>query len=174
MNIFSGFLHGLFGVGGLPLMIFALITNIDKNVFRGSIIASFALFIHPITLFYLIYFGKQFNTDMESIIHYILILLGSILGLFLGNILVNYVNQKLFRQCLQGLLLIGAILLCLDGFHVGLAIVSTVIVIITIIYILFICYQQGKISKNCLKTYKYTSNIDDNFEHIPLIPRNVN
>ena len=76
--------------------------------------------------------------DSLAWVEYIVILIGGVAGLFLGNILVKYVNQDLFRQTVKLILFIGACMLSVAGLLTVTIVVSCVAAVVIIIYAIYV------------------------------------
>eukprot|EP01084_Bolivina_argentea_P162652 283032_1 len=131
-----GFMHGLFGIGGPPLMIWIIMTDINRNQVRGTISCASGLFVHPVTSYYLVIYKKQLDIT-NKYLQYSAIFIGGMIGLFVGNIFAKKVNQNKFKLVVQLLLIIGAIMLGLYGFPFAYILIPS---IAGIVIILFCCY----------------------------------
>eukprot|EP01084_Bolivina_argentea_P029821 55334_1 len=107
----SGFFRGLFGSGGPPMLIYVLLTNIDRRVIR--IVNTFALgYASGIPLIIkLLWLNGGFNPSQW--VKYVLNFFAFLFGIITGNIIHKYVDQQMFRTVLLFLLLCGSISLIL-------------------------------------------------------------
>ncbi|ETO36207.1 hypothetical protein RFI_00856 [Reticulomyxa filosa] len=132
----SGFMHGMFGgVSGPPFMIWGLLSHIDKNTFRGILIARSFFLVIPF-LVELVFVKKQLN--IQDYLDYIAIITGACLGLPSGYRVGRYVNQELFRKWLQILLFLGALLLSTAGWFEYTVAASCLGGVILIAYAVFL------------------------------------
>lgn len=90
---FSGILTSSIGMPGPPLLLYFSGTNTQKEKLRGTTLA-FYLFIYFISLILQVVFsGLSERALLYSVIGLPLV----IAGLYIGQILFKYINQKLFR-----------------------------------------------------------------------------
>ena len=108
VGICAGLARGLFGTGGIPTSIFVLLSNINKDQFRGSMSVCNAI-RDTIAFMQILFIQKEYRND--RIIEYISIVIIGIIGLIIGNIISKYVNQELFHLFIMYIILGGGILL---------------------------------------------------------------
>ena len=113
LGILSGLLRGLYGVAGVPIMFFALLTNINKDEFRASTAFAMILSESVSVIQLLIIEGNLDNTDTAQ---YVLLLIGGFMGLLIGNKLSIYLDQHSFHILIMYLIFCGAIILTTRGF----------------------------------------------------------
>ena len=141
----SGFLRGLFGVGGPPMIIYFFITDIDKRIVRA--IQSFACGFGSgiILIFDLLIIQKKF--DASEWVTYLCMFISCLLGLLAGNSIHQYVDQKMFRSILLFLLLSGSINLMLFNLGeismYGSAALMIIFIIMIVAIIMKICDCQS-------------------------------
>ena len=106
IGLFCGLLAGLFGTGGPPLMILVSLYNIGKDEFRAS--AALVWFLDNVLRFIYLYFIDQ-SIDFNKQGNIVLILIiGSFVGVFVGDYISKFLNLNLFRQLLIGIMFLGA------------------------------------------------------------------
>ncbi|MBC3765360.1 sulfite exporter TauE/SafE family protein [Neptunicella marina] len=98
--LIAGIVHGLYTTGG-PLLVYALqATNIDKTVFRATMVTVWSI-LNSVYLLILLWQGKVQTVWLEVLFYAPLLLF----AIWLGNNLHNRVNQKQFKQLLCILLM---------------------------------------------------------------------
>lgn len=108
IGICSGMLRGLYGVAGVPPMLFALTTNVKKDEFRASV--SFAMmFSELVAVVQLLFFEKNFHES--DWVEYVSILIGAFVGLGIGNLLSRFFSQESFHILILYLILCGGLVL---------------------------------------------------------------
>ena len=110
-SILSGFSRGLYGVGGPPFMVYQLITEFDRTSFRALMAFADGFGSGLMTMIYLLFVEKKFDSSQWKI--YLIIFIAACTGLYIGNICAKYVDQKTFKITMQFLLFCGAINLLL-------------------------------------------------------------
>ena len=93
-GIISGTLNGLTTLGGMPVALFLLATNIQPAVIRGSLAALF--FLTDIYAFILSFFGGI--VDMTTIYRTIPLIIVLPLGVFIGNKFFIKSKEQLYRK----------------------------------------------------------------------------
>ena len=93
-GIISGTLNGLTTLGGMPVALFLLVTNIQPAVIRGSLAALF--FLTDIYAFILSFFGGI--VDMTTIYRTIPLIIVLPLGVFIGNKFFIKSKEQLYRK----------------------------------------------------------------------------
>lgn len=123
IGITSGLFGGMYATGGPPLMYFVSASALDRNVCRGTV--AFLYLIENIgRLFYIFVVARHNRVESDnhdSKVMYLSILcltITSLMGLFLGNIIFQYINQKHFRYIIILLLTFGSVLLTTTGFNI--------------------------------------------------------
>lgn len=133
----SGFLRGLFGAGGPPMIIYFLTTNIDKRIVRS--LSPFAVGYGsgiPLIINLLI-IKKEFDTN--EWITYLALFISMLLGLLLGNFIHRFVDQKSFRAALLFILFCGSInLMVVELGNISIYTSAVLMIIFTILLILMI------------------------------------
>lgn len=97
----SGFLTATIGMPGPPIILILTNFDIEKNVYRATVVAYFFL-IYCFTL-PLMFFSGVISREIFKIILYLIPF--PIIGMFLGKILFNLVPNELFKKVVIGLLL---------------------------------------------------------------------
>ena len=149
LGICSGLLRGLWGVAGVPIMFFALLTNINKDEFRAS--TAFAMILSEgISVVQLLIIDG--NLEKQQTLQYFSILIGGFFGLLVGNKLSPYLNQQSFHILIIYLIFCGAIILTTRGFVTDITdlVVSFVLSVIGIIlccYWLYHSYKERTLQK---------------------------
>ena len=106
-TIISGFCRGLFGIGGPPMIIYALFVDIDRRIYRAVMSWSISCGTGIITIINLIFINQTF--DINNIHNYIIVFIGAIIGLLIGNTIVKWISQEMFRNALTFILFCGSI-----------------------------------------------------------------
>jgi len=107
----SGFLRGLFGVGGPPMIIYFMATDIDRRIVRALAPLSLGFGSGIPFIVNLLIIKEQF--DASGWPTYLAMFGSFVVGLVLGNAVHRFVDQKLFRMALLSLLFCGSINLIL-------------------------------------------------------------
>ena len=105
-GIISGTLNGLTTLGGMPVALFLLVTNIQPAVIRGSLAALF--FLTDIYAFILSFFGGI--VDMTTIYRTIPLIIVLPLGVFIGNKFFIKIKEQLYRKVVFYFLIIISII----------------------------------------------------------------
>ena len=105
-GIISGTLNGLTTLGGMPVALFLLVTNIQPAVIRGSLAALF--FLTDIYAFILSFFGGI--VDMTTIYITIPLIIVLPLGVFIGNKFFIKSKEQLYRKVVFYFLIIISII----------------------------------------------------------------
>ena len=105
-GIISGTLNGLTTLGGMPVALFLLATNIQPAVIRGSLAALF--FLTDIYAFILSFFGGI--VDMTTIYRTIPLIIVLPLGVFIGNKFFIKSKEQLYRKVVFYFLIIISII----------------------------------------------------------------
>ncbi|MDC0565602.1 sulfite exporter TauE/SafE family protein [Candidatus Pelagibacter sp.] len=105
-GIISGTLNGLTTLGGMPVALFLLVTNIQPAVIRGSLAALF--FFTDIYAFILSFFGGI--VDMTTIYRTIPLIIVLPLGVIIGNKFFIKSKEQLYRKVVFYFLIIISII----------------------------------------------------------------
>ena len=105
-GIISGTLNGLTTLGGMPVALFLLVTNIQPAVIRGSLAALF--FLTDIYAFILSFFGGI--VDMTTIYRTLPLIVVLPLGVFIGNKFFIKSKEQLYRKVVFYFLIIISII----------------------------------------------------------------
>ncbi|MDA9186870.1 sulfite exporter TauE/SafE family protein [Candidatus Pelagibacter sp.] len=105
-GIISGTLNGLTTLGGMPVALFLLVTNIQPAVIRGSLAALF--FLTDIYAFILSFFVGI--VDMTTIYRTIPLIIVLPLGVFIGNKFFIKSKEQLYRKVVFYFLIIISII----------------------------------------------------------------
>ena len=105
-GIISGTLNGLTTLGGMPVALFLLVTNIQPAVIRGSLAALF--FLTDIYAFILSVFGGI--VDMTTIYRTIPLIIVLPLGVLIGNKFFIKSKEQLYRKVVFYFLIIISII----------------------------------------------------------------
>ncbi|EER10064.1 hypothetical protein Pmar_PMAR007061 [Perkinsus marinus ATCC 50983] len=104
----SGAMNGLFSIGGPPNMIFVLLTNPDPLCWRGTS-ATMNVVIHVFTRLPVLLAGSLFDdVDLCTIV---VLNLGAVCGLMLGNQLSRYVSLPMFRASIDLVLVVSSFMM---------------------------------------------------------------
>ena len=107
----SGFLRGLFGVGGPPMIVYFLATDVDRRVVRALVPLSTGFGSGIPLIVNLLWIKGQFDESRWPT--YLSMFLSFVAGLLIGNAVHRFVDQKLFRMALLFILLCGSVNLLL-------------------------------------------------------------
>ena len=105
-GIVSGTLNGLTTLGGMPVALFLLVTNIQPAVIRGSLAALF--FLTDVYAFILSFFGGII--DMITVYRSLPLILILPLGAFIGNKFFIKSKEQLYRKVVFYFLIIISII----------------------------------------------------------------
>eukprot|EP01083_Nonionella_stella_P085199 236117_1 len=157
LGLTSGLIRGLWGIAGVPIMFFALITNINFNEFRSS--TAFAIILSEIVSIIQLYVIED-KMDIENKgMKYVAILCGGCVGVFIGNYLAKYyLNQFWFHLFILYLMFMGSIILILKDIWTAVfdIVITTTLLVIPIITF-FICYVQNLYFKKAMDTETHTA-----------------
>lgn len=109
----SGSLTTSIGMPGPPLLLYFSGTNIQKEKLRGTTLA-FYLFIYSISLLLQLYFSGTNKTVWVSSSLAIPFVLA---GLYLGQLLFKWIDQRTFRFVTYGILLFTGLFLLFDNLN---------------------------------------------------------
>ena len=126
--LMSGFLRGLFGTGGPPMMIFAVWFNVPKTLFQAAnpfIIAFGSGLIMYINLYYI---KGEFKIKLWPI--YLCILFGSFIGTCTGNLMSPHIDKRMVQNMMQFFILIGAFGLVFVGLKTVAQLFSLIVFVI--------------------------------------------
>jgi len=114
-GVFAGFLRGMFGVGGPPIMVYVTIAALDKETTRG-LNNGIGVFITPILAgFMLIGQGGWKNSHWLA---YLGVVVGGGLGTFVGNKLYPYVDSTTVLRIIILLLVLASVVMFSPPFWV--------------------------------------------------------
>ena len=105
-GVISGTLNGLTTLGGMPVALFLLVTNIQPVVIRGSLAALF--FLTDIYAFILSFFGGI--VDMTTFYRTLPLIVVLPLGVFIGNKFFIKSKEQLYRKVVFYFLIIISII----------------------------------------------------------------
>jgi uncharacterized protein len=105
-GVISGTLNGLTTLGGMPVALFLLVTNIQPAVIRGSLAALF--FLTDIYAFILSFFGGI--VDMTTIYRTLTLIIVLPFGVFIGNKFFIKSKEQLYRKVVFYFLIIISII----------------------------------------------------------------
>lgn len=110
-GIFSGILNGLFGLGGIPLLILLGSTKIEKFKMRSTLVSYFFI----MNIIFIV--GEVVNNSYNSfVIQNILILIGfALVACMAGLYFSSRVNDKVFQRVMNGILIFFGINLIYHG-----------------------------------------------------------
>lgn len=105
----SGILHASVGLSGPPVMMYLSSKGVSRDQFRGDL--TFYFFFLNIALLTNLWVEKMLASDMlrEAAIYAPFVILGSFLGVTMGNKLNERVFQKVIRIGLLGLIVLNII-----------------------------------------------------------------
>lgn len=104
----GGFISGLFGVGGPPVVLYFLAIADDKNQYMSSLQMAFLIMT-------LLDFSTRMGNGMvtwELVYNGLLSIWCVILGLFVGNLLFRRMNEQLLRKIIYSIMLLNGVYLC--------------------------------------------------------------
>ncbi|KAL6063434.1 A-kinase anchor protein 13-like [Balamuthia mandrillaris] len=90
-GLVSGFLLGLYGTGGPPMMVFVTVARMDKGPLRASMTALWAALL-PFRTGYLLFYKGLFR--WEDIANYAAVITGCLAGMFIGDRLHHRVDTR--------------------------------------------------------------------------------
>jgi len=105
-GVISGTLNGLTTLGGMPVALFLLVTNIQPAVIRGSLAALF--FLTDVYAFILSFFGGI--VDMTTFYRTLPLIVVLPLGVFIGNKFFIKSKEQLYRKVVFYFLIIISII----------------------------------------------------------------
>lgn len=115
----AGFLGGLFGTGGPPLMLFVTYVRLPKNVSRGTLSLGFcAISFERLLLFFLFPpSGLNVYSD-DKVLMYDFIIIATLSSIYLGNVTVKYVSEAHFRRLIMCILSTGSVMMMTSGISI--------------------------------------------------------
>ena len=115
VGLCAGFLGGLFGTGGPPLMLFVMYTHLPKNESRGSMsLAFFCISVERMVLMFIIPNDLQLGSSESSVIA-ILIVISTLASIWTGEQMVPYVSEIVFRRLIMTILSVGSVMIMTSG-----------------------------------------------------------
>jgi len=109
----AGFLGGVFGTYGPPMIILVLLRNFERKSFQPNL-SGFVIIFNSVQLIYNVFVWK--STESELIFCYIAVASGAIFGILTGRFLEPYISQALFRSILQDILFVASLSIMSNGF----------------------------------------------------------
>ena len=112
-GIFSGILNGMFGLGGIPVLILLGSTKMDKVKFKTTLVTYFFV----MNLMFIISQGiiaKSYN--MFIINNILIVFIFAILGCVIGVVMSSRVSDKIFQRVMNFVLIFFGINLIYVGF----------------------------------------------------------
>ncbi|XP_004363316.2 hypothetical protein CAOG_03588 [Capsaspora owczarzaki ATCC 30864] len=104
-GVTSGFLRGLFGVGGPPLMVYVSLSGLDKKPLRATVTATSMVTLPILTGYLLIYEGRLKSDEWPR---YLTAVCCSCVGLLIGNLLFKKFNTATVLRFILVLLVVAA------------------------------------------------------------------
>ena len=158
LGVSSGLIRGLWGIAGVPIMFFAIITNINFNEFRSS--TAFAIILSEIVSIIQLYVIEDKMDINNKWIEYIAILCGGAVGILIGNYLAKYhMNQFYFHLFIMYIMFTGGIVLLVKDIWTPLfdIIVTSILLAAPCLFIPLHCLRRI-LCKKGVETYPTTSN----------------
>jgi len=97
VSVITGIGCGLFSIGGPPLMLWASLYKVPKDLCRANVCTCFAI-QYPVTVFYMLVVKKVWRN--EDLPYYLIFVGGSLFGLVLGTFVAKWLNEKRFQVLL--------------------------------------------------------------------------
>ena len=144
----------MFGTGGPPFIIYALVTNIDRRIVTS--IYPLALGFGSGTVLIIDLLWLEHGFDKNKWANYVSLFIGSIIGIIIGNIINKRIDQTIFRLTLQFALFCGAINLMLfhvqftiDNYNINISLIASFIecalfIVLAIVVTLKVLQLGGK------------------------------
>jgi uncharacterized membrane protein YfcA len=116
VGVSAGFLGGLFGTGGPPLMMFVTHVKLPKNISRGTLSVGFCAISLERLFLFLVYppSGLKVHSP-DKVFMYFLIILATLSSIYLGEKIVKYVSDVHFRRLIMCILSTGSIMMSTSG-----------------------------------------------------------
>lgn len=111
--LLAGYLGGVFGTYGPPMIILVLLRNFERKSFQPSL-SGFVVIFNSVQLAYNIFVWKSTESRLKYC--YVAVSCGAIAGIFTGTLLEPFISQKLFRSILQDILFIASFSIMSNGF----------------------------------------------------------
>jgi len=107
----SGFLRGLAGIAGPPIMVLLMFFSVDQNVWRctASVMRVTMIFVQGA------FFGYNGTYKWSYTYQYLALMTGGLVGLCLGNRLAKHINKDAFQLWLMIFLSSAAVLMLCAG-----------------------------------------------------------
>lgn len=104
VSVIAGLGRGLFAIGGPPVMLWATLNGVSRDVCRANVCACSVLQL-PVTLVYLLVVKKVWRD--EDLPYYLIFSTGGLIGLGLGYLIAKRVSEKRFKVILTCLILLA-------------------------------------------------------------------
>lgn len=105
----SGFLGGLFGTGGPPMMVFVATNAITVREWRATMAMTYGA-LGYVRVVYVTLFGDAL--DFDKLPEYASMLIGAVVGLAAGNKVAPKVNRIILKKVMLVLLVLGGTMMC--------------------------------------------------------------
>lgn len=118
VGLSSGLFGGLYAAGGPPLMYFVASINLDKNVCRGTVAFLYLVenFARIIYILFMVPDEKALGIPVSVLfISAAVLTITSLIGLLVGNLVSEQINQRCFRYLILVVLGLGSVLLTTTG-----------------------------------------------------------
>ncbi|KAF4712685.1 hypothetical protein FOZ62_007836 [Perkinsus olseni] len=135
----SGAMNGLFSIGGPPNMIFVLLTNPDPLCWRSTS-ATMNVVVHVFTRLPVLLTGSLLNNiDLWAIL---VLNIGAVCGLVLGNWLSRYVSVAVFRASIDVFLVVSSFMMT------PMYILIPLICAVALLLVVKLCWYKYKEHRN--------------------------
>jgi uncharacterized membrane protein YfcA len=168
IGISAGVFGGLYAAGGPPLLYFVASTNMEKNACRASMALLFTVENLERWLFlWLSHNTKVMDPTAPSFIPYTIVLnITALLGMLIGNMMMDKVSQKLFRRIIDIILTMGSLMLATTDCTE----IETVLVVLALlcVYAGMYVYLHRKLDQHRLdmESLRNNMNIVDSFTFV--------
>jgi hypothetical protein len=140
-GVVAGLLGGMFGTAGPALMVFVTYARIGKDETRGTFAIGYMAINLERCVMILAYPNDidVFSPDMG--VMSISIILGTLLGLYVGEKTVVYISESAFRRIVLCILSIGSALMMTTGTDVGTEVGVVIAVVVFFAVLGYVAYQ---------------------------------
>jgi hypothetical protein len=119
-GVASGFLRGMFGAGGPPMMVYVSLINMDKANVR-ALSNTVGIIVSPIAAVYILWFKEGWKWSHWP--SYTIVVVFGVLGLGLGNWLYQFVSSQQVLRGVIGLLVLAAVVMLGPPLWVTIAVI---------------------------------------------------
>lgn len=162
----AGLMWGMVGLTDPVLMVFALLTNVDRDEFRAVIAGGMVMSVDMCNAWYIFWYKGMFHWDHWK--HYFVVSVGAMVGLAVGDMCMMKVNQMYFRRIILCLLAGGAAVLTTvgTGLEVHAVIAGGVLVVLALLVPCASLYIHEQYLQHQFTDTEFVKNIMDEYPEL--------